>query len=271
VVTRIRYICQTGDPFAAREDDDLQEFTVTIIDRDAEDAQGAGGSEEVRLFGVDVPARDTRAQRDLLLGVAARRFAAFAQPRRALAGSLSYARGAALSPGAVVDVSCRELIDDAGQPIPRALARVTSIERDALRQTCAVRLVYWSANTTGWAPSAKLDGAPAGAVVNCEANFYAPANLADGTQVVDLDFFEPGDAVLCVVPGDRAASAVRTISTRSGPNQVTLSAPPPAGTDRLRAVDYDTATARVRAFCYLATDAAQPTIPSVGDPAQIYT
>ena len=270
LVTRIEYQLAEGDPFTTPPDD-LQPYSVTVVNGDAEGEQGAGRGETIRLLGVQIPSRDLAQQQATLLPIAASRFAALSYPRRSLAGSIAYAKGARLYAGAVIRVTAREALGPEGQPLTGStIGRVVAVDPDPLGASCAVRVVYWPTNTTGWAATMDVQSV-AGAVVTVENNTYSPAQAVDGSVQRDSDFFRVGDSVLCVVPGNRGASALRTILSISNtlPRDVTLSAAPPAGTARIRGPGWATSGAHLRELCHQASGGPPPVLPG-GAPAQVY-
>jgi hypothetical protein len=242
---------------------------LAIIFRDvasiSQYGEQAGG--ELELVGVDPPTPDPDAIRAACQPLFASETAAMGDVRLLVRGSISAQQALRLYPGAVVTVSCADVLGHDASPLNGAVGRVSRVERDHDASTCAVEVVVYAYHAAGIAPAMRITAVPGANSVTVANNYYAPAvNPLTGAAQVDADFFEVGDQTR-LYSMDGTLVSTPTILTIVG---ATITFTGAHGLGAAPAYISGTvavlATARMRAYAYLGTDSGT----AGGTPVDVY-
>lgn len=265
--------------------------TPVYIDSDAKFAGGEVGSETIELRGLSVDPGDPAAQQALVRPIIDQRRAAFAFPRRVVEATVPWYRAARLYAGATVLLSTDApgaIGYDAARLAAGTVARVQKIEADPSNARSHISAVVYGVNTTGWAPTLEVSSLNvARTIATVAANaFTATSHPVTNRTQTDLryadsastyvEYFSAGDVVTVIPFGNYAARALRQIDTIDyGTREVTFTVALPAGHAgvalTIRTADYDSATAYIKGYAYVAASPPTPaTLGTDDDPAYEY-
>jgi len=241
-------------------------FTVTIDDVSAQAATETGAkTREIDLQGLRLGSLHAGEIESILRLAYSRKRALLAFSRRRFKVTIPVGLSYQLSLGAVVTLTHSMLAGantGQGRGISRVPVRIVEINRRTVEGGSAdVLLEYSPHNTTGWAPSLKVETVVDANTVTVEANaFTAATHPYTGESQTDLrlgdagDYFEVDDAVIVYTEGDWANRVSTSISAIDyATRQVTFDDAHGAVVGDI--VDpglWSSATARMRGYAFLA-------------------